>query len=99
MNLNNFFQKDRATIREEQINSAKRTMHEAGSLFDETVIKLTDAQREIEEAQEQCEDEIRYHREQIQVEEEMSNDLSKRKESVQKVIQNVKELFTFEGID
>lgn len=94
-----FFKKDRAKVRQQQIDSAKNAMNEAGSLFDETVIKLTDAQREIEAAQEQCAEEIRYHQEQIETEKEMSTDLTKRKEQVQKVVNNVKKLFTFEDVD
>lgn len=98
MELSQIFKKDRETVRQKQIDSAKESMHEAGSLFDETVLKLTEAQRKIDEAKQQCAEEIEYHREQIRLEEETSKDLDKRGASVQKVIANVKELFTFEDL-
>lgn len=99
MDLNNFFKKDRQVIRQQQIESAKQAMNEAGSLFDETIVKLTDAQRQMEEAQQQCAEEIAYHQDQINLEKETSKDLQKRKQSVSKVIENVKSLFTFEGVE
>lgn len=99
MDLNNIFKKDRAVVRQNQIESAKQSMKEAGSLFDETILKLTSAQRQMDEAQQQCVEEISYHEEQIALEKETSQDLQRRKESVGKVIDNVKTLFTFEGVE
>lgn len=99
MELSQIFKKDRETVRQSQIDSAKESMHEAGSLFDETVLKLNEAKRKIDEAQEQCAEEIQYHQEQIRQEEETSRDLERRGASVEKVIENVKTLFTFEDLD
>jgi hypothetical protein len=95
----NIFKTDRQTERSREIEAAKQAMNEAGSLFDQTIVKLTAAQEQMQQAQQKCADEIAFHQDQIDMEKETSKDLQKRKESVGKVIENVKKMFTFEGVE
>ena len=82
--------------RAQQLEDIDAALTRAGRLFDKTVVQLNAAKNVVNGALLDTQKIIEYHEEEIILEKQLKDKLTKRQDSVERVINNVKTMFSFD---